>query len=140
MNMPVSIATAENERPLTPAVMNGLKGKCPCCGKGRLFRAYLKTVDTCEVCGTEIHHHRADDLPPYLAILIVGHLLIGIMIELDVLFHIAPITYLMVMVPLGIVLPLAIIQPIKGAVVGLQWSRRMHGFGTGRDPAAPDRD
>ena len=140
--MPVTITTNtdtdEAERPLMPAALNGLKGKCPSCGQGHLFRAYLKSVDTCEVCGEDISHHRADDLPPYLAILIVGHLLVGVMIELDTMFRISPMTYLVIMVPLGIVLPLAILQPIKGMVIGIQWAKRMHGFGKGRDPAAPD--
>ena len=50
-------------------------------------------------------------------------------------------TYLLIMLPLGIVLPLAMLQPIKGAVVGLQWAKRMHGFGKpDRDPALRDRD
>lgn len=136
--MAVTVTTDEAERPLMPAIRHGLAGKCPSCNQGHLFRAYLKTVDTCAHCGEAIHHHRADDLPPYLAILIVGHLLVGTMIELDALFHISPMTYLMVMVPLGIVLPLAILQPIKGMVIGIQWAKRMHGFGKGRDPALPD--
>jgi uncharacterized protein (DUF983 family) len=136
--MPVVVTTNEDERPLLPALTRGLAGKCPACGQGHLFRAFLKTVDTCEQCGEEIHHHRADDLPPYLAILIVGHILIGIMIELDMVFHISPMTYLMIMLPLGIVLPLALLQPLKGMVVGIQWAKRMHGFGKGRDPALPN--
>jgi uncharacterized protein (DUF983 family) len=136
--MPVAVTTEETERPMMPAIMRGLGSKCPNCGQGRLFRGFLKTVDTCEVCSEELHHHRADDLPPYLAILIVGHLLIGIMIELDMVFHISPMNYLMIMVPLGIVLPLAMLQPLKGMVVGIQWAKRMHGFGSGRDPAGPD--
>ncbi len=140
--MPVTVYTDTDadqaERKTMPAALRGLKGKCPCCGQGRVFRAYLKSVDACEVCGETLSNHRADDLPPYLAILIVGHLLVGIMIELDTLFRISPMTYLMIMVPLGIVLPLAILQPIKGMVIGIQWAKRMHGFGKGRDPAKPD--
>ena len=131
--------TTEAERPMMPAAMKGLAGKCPSCGETHLFRAFLKTVDQCESCGEVMHHHRADDLPPYLAILIVGHVLVGVMIELDVLFHISPMTYLMIMLPLGIVLPLALLQPLKGMVVGIQWAKRMHGFGSHPDPAAPDR-
>lgn len=136
--MPVIVATAEAERPLGPAMMRGLAGKCPACGKKHLFHAFLKTVDTCIHCGEAIHHHRADDLPPYLAILIVGHILIGIMIHLDMVWHISPMTYLLIMLPLGIVLPLVLLQPLKGLVVGIQWAKRMHGFGKDRDPALPE--
>ena len=64
-----------------PRVMSAMKrgalGRCPACGRGRgrLFGRYLKVVDRCAECGTELHHHRADDLPPYLVIFIVGHLI-----------------------------------------------------------------
>ena len=58
--------------------------RCPHCGKGHLFRAYLKVADNCDVCGEELFHHRADDLPPYISILIVGHLIVGLMLELRV--------------------------------------------------------
>lgn len=136
--MPVVVTTEDAERPLMPAAMRGLKGKCPACGEDHLFRAFLKTVDSCAHCGEPMHHHRADDLPPYLAILIVGHILVGLMIHLDMAWHISPMTYLLIMLPLGVVLPLALLQPLKGMVVGMQWAKRMHGFGKGRDPALPD--
>ena len=136
--MPLVETTEEAERPLMPALARGVQNKCPSCGEGRLFHAFLKTVDRCGHCGEALHHHRADDLPPYLAILIVGHILVGLMIHLDMAWHISPMTYLMIMLPLGIALPLVLLQPIKGMVVGLQWSRHMHGFGAGRDPALPD--
>ena len=32
-------------------LVRGLRGLCPCCGKGRLFRAYLKVSDDCPECG-----------------------------------------------------------------------------------------
>ncbi len=136
--MPVSVTTKIlPDRPLMPAMTHGLACACPSCGKGKLFRAYLKTVETCAQCGTDLHHHRADDLPPYLAILIVGHVLVGLMIHLDMSWHISPMTYLIVMVPLAIVLPLMILPSLKGLVVGIQWSKRMHGFGS-PEPASPE--
>jgi uncharacterized protein (DUF983 family) len=53
----------------------GLRGRCPACGDGRLFPRYLKVAEDCAACGAELRHHRADDLPPYLVIFIVGHIL-----------------------------------------------------------------
>jgi uncharacterized protein (DUF983 family) len=55
-------------------VRRGFAGRCPACSHGRLFGRFLKVRDECESCGTELHHHRADDLPPYLVILIVAHI------------------------------------------------------------------
>ena len=79
----VSVAS---DRPLRPALRRGLMGKCPRCGEGNMFRAYLKVADACPVCGEELIHQRADDAPAYLTILLVGHFTIaGVLFE-DELF------------------------------------------------------
>ncbi len=115
-------------RPLFKALTRGWRGKCPACGEGRLFSAYLKVNDTCPACGEELFHHRADDAPPYITILLVGHLLVGLMLHLEMVWSIPPMVYLLTLVPLAVVLPLLLLPPIKGAVVGLQWANYMHGF------------
>lgn len=138
--MPVTVTTSKDERAVWPAVWNGMKVRCPHCGKGHLFRAYLKVADTCDVCGEELMHHKADDMPPYLAILIVGHLIVGLMLELEFHAEIAPWVYFATMVPAALILPLILLPSIKGAVVGLQWAQRMHGFDPANrrpDPAVP---
>src|ERR1043165_4285344 len=58
----------------------GLRGRCPACGEGRMFRAFLKVADQCPQCSEELHHHRADDFPAYLAIFITGHILVPIVL------------------------------------------------------------
>ena len=65
------------------AIGRGLRGKCPACGEGRLFRAYLKVADNCPACGEELHHHRADDFPAYLVIIITGHILVPIVLAVE---------------------------------------------------------
>lgn len=120
------------DRPVGQAVWRGTLCRCPHCGEGKMFRAYLKVADQCDVCGEELSHHRADDFPPYIAIMIVGHLLVGIMLHMDMVWHVNPMMYLYSMVPLAVVLPLMMLPSIKGAIVGLQWSNRMYGFGTGQ--------
>jgi uncharacterized protein (DUF983 family) len=139
--MPVEIQALApgKDRPALPAILKGLRLRCPHCGKGHMFRAYLKVADTCDHCGEELMHHRADDLPPYLAIFIVGHIIIGLMLDLEMNYPLGAAMYLAIMVPLALLLPLAMLPSIKGAVVGLQWAHRMHGFGGSRDPAVPDR-
>ncbi len=67
------------DRPIGRSIQRGLLCCLPApAAKGRLFKAFLKPVDDLRsVCGEEIDHHRADDLPPYLVITIVGHLVLG---------------------------------------------------------------
>jgi uncharacterized protein (DUF983 family) len=125
-------ATTSDDRSIGKAMWRGAMCKCPHCGQGKMFRAYLKVADQCDVCGEELNLHRADDFPPYIAITIVGHIIVLLMMHLDMTYHIQPITYVVTMVPLAIVMPLAMLPSIKGAIVGLQWANRMYGFGTGQ--------
>lgn len=117
------------ERPLGRAIRRGLLGRCPACGDGRLFRAFLKPVDSCAVCGEDMHHHRSDDLPPYIVITIVGHLVLGGYMMTDLILPFNTWTHLAIWVPVTIVGAIALMQPVKGGVIGLQWALRMHGFG-----------
>jgi len=126
--MSENTTTLEN-RHIGQAMLRGALCRCPHCGKGRMFRGYLKVADQCDICGEELKHHRADDFPPYIAITIVGHIIIFLMLHLDMSYHIQPMVYLLSMIPLAIILSLAMLPSIKGAIVGLQWAARMYGFG-----------
>jgi uncharacterized protein (DUF983 family) len=138
--MGVEITTGQEEtRDLFQAILRGIFCRCPRCGSGKLFSAYLKVNHHCPTCREALYHHRADDLPPYLSIVIVGHILVFLMLDMEMTMHVEPITYLWTILPLAIVMPLAMLPSIKGAVVGLQWANRMHGFDPHhRDPGDPD--
>ena len=118
------------------AVLRGFLGRCPHCGKGRLFRSFLKVTDHCPTCGEEFHHHRADDFPAYLVIFIVGHIVVSLLYSVETQFRPAIWVHLAIWLPLTFVLALAFIQPVKGAVVAFQWALGMHGF----EPAKAARD
>lgn len=122
-------ASHPGARPAGRAIRRGLFCRCPACGEGALFRAFLKPVDACAVCGEEMHHHRADDLPPYLVITIVGHLVLGGYMMTDLILPFSTWMHLAIWVPVTLFGALALMQPVKGAVIGLQWALRMHGFG-----------
>lgn len=116
-------------RPLWNAMRNGLLGKCPHCGEGRLFSSFVKTVDVCEHCGERIDHHRADDLPAYLVVVIVGHIVVGAFMGVEAATTLSTWQHLAIWLPLTVLLAVALLRPVKGAVVGLQWALYMHGFG-----------
>jgi uncharacterized protein (DUF983 family) len=105
-------------------LVRGLLGRCPCCGKGRMFGA----LDRCEVCGEELHHHRADDFPAYIVIFLVGHMLVPAVLSVETNFAPSYWVHLMLWLPPTLILTLGLLQPVKGAVVALQWRMGMHGF------------
>ena len=114
--------------PLKTDLWNGLRGKCPACGKGHMFRAFLKVADHCDTCGEELHHQRADDFPAYLVIVIVGHLLVPLILHVEMAYQPAYWIHAALWLPLTLALSLLLIQPVKGAVIALQWRVGMHGF------------
>lgn len=137
--MPVHTASpAENqlpERSLAQAMRRGFAQACPACGEGRQFKSYLKVADQCDACGEELHHHRADDAPPYFTITIVGHIIIAGVMLLEELYAPPSWVHTILWIPLTLILSLLLLPRIKGALVGLQWAFRMHGF-AGKDADA----
>jgi len=117
------------ERDTRSAMLRGYRGHCPNCGKGPLLRSYLKVRDHCPVCHEDLSHQRADDGPAYLTILIVGHLMAPLLMVVFETWRPEPLVLFTTFAVGTIALSLYLLPRIKGAMVGLQWARRMHGFG-----------
>lgn len=125
------------ERRAADAMWRGMRGRCPACGERGMFRAFLKVADECPSCGTELHHQRADDMPPYVVMFITGHLIIYLLLVVERAYSPEVWVHMALWIPATIVLSLALLTPVKGALVGLQWALRMHGFGhSEKDEAA----
>lgn len=128
----------ENEAPArnVPAAMSrGARHRCPACGEGGLYRAYLKVDDTCSACGEELFHQRADDAPPYVTIFVIGHLVLAAVVGIDMAYAWPLWLHAAVWLPVTVGLCLLFLPAAKGALVGLQWALRMHGFGGEEDRA-----
>jgi uncharacterized protein (DUF983 family) len=100
-----------------------------------LFGRFLKVVDRCEACATELQHHRADDFPPYIVMFIVGHMVVYGILQTETRLEVPLWTHLALWPALAFALALALLQPVKGAVVGLQYALGMHGFGAAKTAA-----
>jgi len=124
---------ALTQRPLFQALARGFRRRCPQCGEGSIFAGYTRVADTCNHCEEELHHQRADDAPPYFTIMIVGHIVVPGLFFLE--RSVAPPTWvhMAIWLPATLVLALSLLPLVKGAIVGLQWSLRMHGFGGQED-------
>jgi uncharacterized protein (DUF983 family) len=130
-------APAPEKRDVWQALRRGFMGRCPHCGKGAMFRAYLKVNDRCPVCRSELLHHQADDAPPYITILVVGHIIGALMLGVEEFAPNLPELYHVLIWPvLTVALCLGLLPAFKGALIGYQWALRMHGFDTA--PEAPN--
>ncbi|WP_232790429.1 DUF983 domain-containing protein [Pelagovum pacificum] len=122
-------AHAEEDRPTKRAMMRGFRKRCPNCGNGPLFEGYLKVVDHCPVCEEALYHHRADDGPAYLTILVVGHIVAPLLHVVFTAFRPDPLVLFTIFTVASVAMSLFLLPRLKGLVVGIQWARRMHGFG-----------
>src|SRR5690349_20060643 len=110
------------------ALLRGLRGRCPACGEGRLFRAFVKVGHHCEACGEPFFHHRADDFPAYLVIVLVGHIVVPLAMYVEIAFSPSYWLHAALWLPLVAGLGIGLLQPVKGLIVALQWQMGMHGF------------
>ena len=121
-------------RQVLQSLLRGAWLKCPACGTGALFHRYLKVSDNCSHCDEALHHHRADDAPTYFTIVIVGHVVVSLVLAVEMAYRPPLWLHAALWLPLTVILALVVLAPVKGALVGLQWSLLMHGF----DPDAKE--
>ncbi len=121
---------SREEREIRPALIRGWRRRCPHCGQGPLMKSYLAVRASCPVCGEEFHHHRADDGPAYLTILIVGHLMAPALLWAFTAFRPDPMILASAFTVATVALSLYLLPRLKGVIVGFQWAKRMHGFGS----------
>jgi len=138
-------ATGEATREAAPrntwrAMWATARRRCPACETGPMFDGFLAVHDHCPSCGEALHHQQADDAPPYFTTFIVGHIVVGLVLSAEMAYEPPLWVHALVWLPMALVLSLIVLPITKGALIGIQWAQRMHGFGDGPDPAAWDRD
>lgn len=116
------------ERQIKPALLHGWRRSCPRCGKGRLFTGHLTVATRCKACGLDLSVQRADDGPAYLTIVIVGHIVMPLMVPFYRLWDFHPGVMATVLSVLAVALSLYLLPRLKGAIIGLQWAKGLHGF------------
>jgi len=105
--------------PMLTAIGRGILGRCPACGQTRCFSGYLRVVPVCIACTAPLGSLRADDLPPYLTIFIVGHIIIGLMVWVESTYRPEFWVQAALWLPISLVLTVALLRPVKGGVLGL---------------------
>lgn len=123
----------KNDVSMQQAGKRAILGRCPCCGKGRLFRAYLKQVENCSVCGESFGAIRADDAAPWLTIIIVGHIFLPLMLYFEASTSIPAWAAACGWSAFFIALSLAILPRAKGLFIAIL---KLTGAGEGKQKLA----
>lgn len=110
------------------SLLRGLMCVCPNCSRGKLFKTFLKSANYCTNCNQAFFYHQADDMPAYIVVSIVVHIIVPVTVWIAKYPNISYWLYLAIGIPFGFLLALLLIQPVKGAIIALQWSLGLHGF------------
>lgn len=109
--------------PVEP-IAAGLKGCCPRCGEGRLFSRFLTVAPRCSNCGLDYSFADAGDGPAVFVILIIGFIVVGSALWLEVSYNPPLWLHLLLWVPLTLALSLTALRLIKGVLITLQYRNK----------------
>lgn len=133
MSLEMHEGAPPEHRSIPLSMWRGFLCRCPNCGEGKLFSGYLTVAPACGTCGEDFSGEEAHDFPPYITVFIVAHVIGTFIMFAEVAFDWSMLTHILVWSAVTVVLCFAMMKPVKGLVVGLQWALRMAGFGDERD-------
>ncbi|MDP2732511.1 MAG: DUF983 domain-containing protein [Hoeflea sp.] len=114
----------EAHYPPVDPVSVGLRGRCPRCGEGALFDGLLGVKPKCGVCGLDNSFADAGDGPAVFVIMIIGFIVVGLALWLEVNYSPAIWVHLILWIPLATVLTLGLLRTLKGLLIALQYRHK----------------
>jgi uncharacterized protein (DUF983 family) len=109
---------------LGQAVSRGLRGRCPQCGEGHLFRGFLNLRPRCEKCSLDYDFADAGDGPAIFVILIGGFVVVFAALIVEVLYRPPFWLHAVLWVPLILLVTLWPLRAIKGLLIDLQYHHK----------------
>jgi len=109
---------------LRDAIRAGLRGRCPRCGNGALFQGFLRLNPRCAGCGLDLGFADAADGPAVFVILIVGFVVAGAALLVEIAYSPSVLVHFLLWPPLVLILCLGMLRPLKGILVALQYHHR----------------
>jgi uncharacterized protein (DUF983 family) len=105
-------------------IPTGLRGRCPRCGEGHIFKGYLSLRTQCEVCGLDLTFADTADGPAFFVMSFVGIVVVGFALWIEFTYQAPLWLNLLIAVVLTGVLSLALVRPLKGMMVALQYHHK----------------
>jgi uncharacterized protein (DUF983 family) len=114
----------DQSAPTTSVLASGLRGRCPRCGRGALFRNGLALREKCESCGMSYAFADSGDGPAVFAIFILGFVILGGALLVE--FKIGPPVWVHIVL-WGIATPLLaffLLRVLKATLIALQYKHK----------------
>ncbi len=105
----------------------GLAARCPRCGKGALYKGFLAVRDSCPACGLDLSRHDTGDGPAVFIILVLGAVVVALALWVEVRWQPPLWVHAVLWTPFTLGVALAMMRPLKGIMVALDYRHRMAG-------------
>ena len=106
----------------------GFASRCPRCGKGPLYGGFLRVAERCTVCELQLGAHDAGDGPAVFIMFIVGAIVVGLALWLELSYAPAYWIHVVLWAPLTVILCLALLRPAKALMIALQYRHKIGEF------------
>jgi uncharacterized protein (DUF983 family) len=105
-------------------IVSGLLGRCPHCGKGRLFQGFLALRPRCEHCGLDYSFVDTADGPAFFVMFLSGFIVAGSALVVEVLYAPPYWVHAVLWGPLILLTTLTPLRPMKGLLIALQYHHK----------------
>ena len=130
---------SEQQWPALSPLRTGVRGRCPHCGQGRLFRGILTLREKCDVCGLDYSFADPADGPAFFVICFGCVPAVAFAIWIELQFAAPYWIHLVTSLPALLVTCIPPLRPLKGWLVASQFFYKA-GEGTLVTPAAAGAD
>ena len=110
--------------PPLPPSQTGMRGLCPRCGQGRLFKGFLDVQPSCQVCGLDLSFADSGDGPAVFIMMIVGFIVVGLALFVEFTFAPPYWVHAVLWIPLVVGLSIGLLRPLKGFLIAQQYKHR----------------
>lgn len=117
-------------------MLNGLAGRCPRCGEGRLFQGFLTVAPRCNVCGLDYRFIDAGDGPAFFVMSFSGFVVVAAALIVETLYQPPYWVHAALWLPLIFLTTLLPIRPLKGLLIGVQYRHKAAEQQFGQDRGA----
>src|ERR1700730_3397562 len=115
---------ADQHSPPPSPYVAGLMGRCPRCGRGRLFDGFIRLRPRCAACGLDSSFADSGDGPAVFVILIAGFIVVAMALIVEFAYQPPFWLHALLWGPLILVVTLAPLRLLKGLLIALQYHHK----------------
>ena len=104
-----------------PPFQTGIRGRCPRCGKGHMFKGFLTLRPACEVCGLDYSFADPADGPAFFVMMTMAFPATGFGMWMELSFEPPLWVHFVTTLPFLLLSCIPILRPIKGVLVASQY-------------------